>query len=56
MLAQSLTESEIADQLNVNQSTISMDIKVLKKLSQQFVYDCLEVFEHTTIRTEASST
>ena len=34
-----MTESEIADQLNVNQSTISRDIKVLKELSQRFVYD-----------------
>lgn len=39
MLAQSKTESEIAEQLNVNQSTISRDIKVLKELSQRFVYD-----------------
>ena len=39
MLAQSMTESEIAEQLNVNQSTISRDIKVLKELSQRFVYD-----------------
>jgi uncharacterized protein YerC len=37
MLSQSLTESEIAQQLNVNQSTISRDIKVLKQLSQRFV-------------------
>jgi DNA-binding transcriptional ArsR family regulator len=39
MLAQSMTESEIAEQLNINQSTISRDIKVLKQLSQRFVYD-----------------
>jgi hypothetical protein len=39
LLAQSMTESEKADQLNVNQSTISRDIKVLKRLSQRFVYD-----------------
>jgi DNA-binding transcriptional ArsR family regulator len=39
LLAQSLTETEIAKKLNVDQSTISRDIKVLKKLSQQFVYD-----------------
>ena len=39
MLAQSMTETEIAEQLNVNQSTISRDIKVLKQLSQKFVYD-----------------
>jgi IS30 family transposase len=39
MLAQSMTETEIAEELKVDQSTISRDIKVLKKLSQQFVYD-----------------
>jgi hypothetical protein len=39
LLAQSMTETEIAKKLMVDQSTISRDIKVLKKLSQQFVYD-----------------
>jgi hypothetical protein len=39
MLAQSMTETEIAKELKVDQSTISRDIKVLKKMSQQFVYD-----------------
>ena len=39
MLAQSLTESEIAQELGVDQSTISRDVKTLKELSQQFVYD-----------------
>ena len=39
LLAQSMTETEIADKLNVDQSTISRDIKVLKQLSQKFVYD-----------------
>jgi IS30 family transposase len=39
MLAQSMTESEIAEQLKVNQSTISRDTKELKQLSQRFVYD-----------------
>lgn len=34
-----MTETEIAKKLKVDQSTISRDIKVLKKLSQQFVYD-----------------
>jgi IS30 family transposase len=38
LLAQSMTETEIAQELNVNQSTISRDIKALKELSQQFVY------------------
>ena len=39
LLAQSMTESEIAEELNVDQSTISRDIKALKELSQQFVFD-----------------
>jgi DNA-binding transcriptional ArsR family regulator len=39
LLAQSLTETEIAEQLNVDQSTISRDVKVLKEMSQQFVFD-----------------
>ena len=39
LLAQSMTESEIAKQLNVDQSTISRDVKALKELSQQFIYD-----------------
>jgi IS30 family transposase len=32
MLAQSMTETEIAEQLNVDQSTISRDVKALKEL------------------------
>jgi HTH domain len=32
-------EPEIAEQLNLNQSTISRDIKALKEMSQQFVFD-----------------
>jgi IS30 family transposase len=39
LLAQSITESEIAKKLNVDQSTISRDIKTLKQMSQQFVFD-----------------
>ena len=39
LLAQSMTETEIAQELEVDQSTVSRDIKVLKELSQQFVYD-----------------
>ncbi len=39
LLAQSMTETEIAHELKVDQSTISRDIKALKKLSQRFVYD-----------------
>jgi transcriptional antiterminator len=34
-----MTESEIAQKLNVDQSTISRDIKALKQMSQQFVFD-----------------
>jgi hypothetical protein len=34
-----MNETEIANELNVNQSTISRDIKVLKELSQRFVFD-----------------
>ena len=39
LIAQSMTETEIAKELGVDQSTISRDIKVLKELSQRFVYD-----------------
>ena len=39
LVAQSMTETEIAQKLNVDQSTISRDVKALRELSQQFVYD-----------------
>jgi IS30 family transposase len=39
LIAQSMTESEIAQELNVDQSTISRDVKTLKELSQKFIYD-----------------
>ena len=39
LLAQSITETEIAEQLDVDQSTISRDVKALKEMSQQFVSD-----------------
>ena len=39
LLAQSMTETEIAQELKVDESTISRDIKVLKRLSQRFVFD-----------------
>lgn len=39
MLAQSMTEQEIADKLGVDRTTISRDVTVLKKMSKQFVYD-----------------
>jgi DNA-binding transcriptional ArsR family regulator len=34
-----MIESEIAQKLSVDQSTISRDIKALKQMSQQFVFD-----------------
>ena len=37
--AQSKTETEIAGELHCNVSTICRDIKFLKKLSKQFVFD-----------------
>jgi predicted transcriptional regulator len=39
LLSKSVTETQIAKQLNVDQSTISRDVKVLKEISQRFVYD-----------------
>jgi hypothetical protein len=39
LIAQSFTEVEIAQQLKVNQSTISRDIKALKQMSHRFVHD-----------------
>jgi hypothetical protein len=39
MLARAMTETEIAEEVKVDQSTVSRDIKVLKVMSQQFVYD-----------------
>ena len=38
-LSQSFTETEIAEKLHVDQSTVSRDIKVLKELSNQFIFD-----------------
>ena len=34
-----MTETEIAYELNVDQSTISRDVKVLKGMSQRFVFN-----------------
>jgi DNA-binding transcriptional regulator GbsR (MarR family) len=34
-----MTETEIAEQLQMDQSTISRDVKALKELSQQLVFD-----------------
>ena len=39
LLAQSLTERQIAAQLNVSQPTVNRDVQTLKEMSQQFVYD-----------------
>ena len=39
MLAQSMTEDEIASELGIAQPTVSRDVKVLKQMSQQFVFD-----------------
>lgn len=39
LLAQSMTDSEIAHELAVDQSMIHRDIKALKELSQHFVCD-----------------
>jgi IS30 family transposase len=38
-LAQSMTKTEIAQELSVDQSTISRDVKALNQLSHQFIYD-----------------
>jgi len=38
LLAQSFTERQIANQLNVSQATIHRDIDALKEMSQQFVH------------------
>lgn len=39
LLAQAKTELQIASLLNVDQATISRDIKALRELSRQFVFD-----------------
>jgi IS30 family transposase len=39
LLAQSMTETEIAEQLELNQSTISREVEALKEMSQQFVFN-----------------
>jgi transposase len=39
MLAQPMTELEIADKLGIDQSTVSRDVRVLREMSQQFMYD-----------------
>jgi hypothetical protein len=39
LVAKSMTEREIAAQLNISQSTIHRDIEALREMSNQFVYD-----------------
>jgi hypothetical protein len=39
MLARCMTQATIAQQLGVDQSTISHDIQALKEMSQRFIYD-----------------
>ena len=43
--AQAKTETEIARELHCNVSTICRDIKYLKKLSQQFVFDLVKIWD-----------
>jgi hypothetical protein len=38
-LARSMTQQEIADKLGCDQSVISDDVKALRLMSQQFIYD-----------------
>lgn len=42
LVSKSLTQTEIARQLGVDQSTISGDIKALKEMSRQFVFDLVK--------------
>jgi Trp repressor protein len=39
LLARSMTETQIAQALGVDQSTISRDIRALKEMSQRFIFD-----------------
>jgi Trp operon repressor len=39
LLAKSMTERQIASQLNVSQPTVHRDVEALKQMSQQFVYE-----------------
>lgn len=39
LLSKSVTETQIAQVLGVDQSTIGRDVKVLKEMSQRFVHD-----------------
>ena len=42
LLSKSITETQIAKELGVDQSTICRDVKVLKEMSQRFVYDLVK--------------
>lgn len=42
LIARSMTQTEIARQLGVDQSTVSDDIKALKQMSQRFIYDLVK--------------
>ena len=53
LLSKSFNETEIAQQLGVDQSTISRDIKVLKESAQQFVYDLAKSDLATTISSQS---
>lgn len=39
MITEGMTETEIAHKLGVDVSTISKDVKAIKLISQQFIYD-----------------
>ena len=39
MIAQGMSEVDIAAKLGVDNTTISKDVKALKLISQQFIYD-----------------
>lgn len=39
LLAQSKTETEIAEELGIYQSMVARDVKALREMSQQFVFD-----------------
>ena len=67
MIAQGMTEVDIAAKLGVDNTTISKDVKALKLISQQFIYDitksdftyyykqCLETGETSTTETNGDS-
>ncbi|HEY7081302.1 MAG TPA: hypothetical protein VH500_16510 [Nitrososphaeraceae archaeon] len=46
LLAQSLTETEILHELKVDQSTIGRDVKVVKELSNNYVFIIIRFATH----------